>query len=139
MKNELIQFILQQNKISGGKLIKQPVVQYVEKIWDKATIIIYNQNGKLSGFIAYYCNESSRQNAFLTMLSVSSEFSGQGVGKYLLDCSISDIARNKFQFFILDVRTDNSIAIKLYENAGFKIVSEKEEFLRMKKIIMNNG
>ncbi len=139
MKQELIDIISSQNKLMNGGLINQPVEEYVEKILNKASLLIYMIHGTIAGFVAYYCNDPLKQRAFLTMLCIAPENTGKGIGSYLLNCSIADIKSKGFIIYELDVKENNTAAIQLYKNAGFEIAGFTNSQLKMKKEIISEA
>lgn len=139
MKQALIEMICNQNKQMDGKFIDQPVTMYVEKIYNNANIQLYTVQGNLAGFVAYYCNDPSKDISFLTMLCVDSQYLGKGIGKHLLHSSISYVKSMGFSNFGLEVKEYNQPAIKIYKNAGFEITRISEGTLSMNKRLKNEG
>ena len=135
MKQLLTDLINQQNNLLNGSLIKQPVEEYVEKIMKNANIVTHTIQGRLAGFIAYYCNDPQQELAFLTMLCVVQEHTGKGIGSHLLNHSINDIVSKGFKCYELEVNENNLPAIQLYKNAGFEIRAIVDDTLKMVKVI----
>jgi len=100
--------------------------EYVDKILQYSTILPYIENGKLVGFISYYCNDMTMQNAYLTLIAIDPKCQGKGIGKKLLTFSITDLAQKKFKNYSLEVAKNNKIAISLYEDYGFKITEDRD-------------
>ena len=123
----------------NGGFIDQPVEAYVEKVIKNAYIFSYMIEGRIAGFIAYYCNDPSCELAFLTMLCIDPGYAGKGIGKHLLNCSITDIKNKGFHSYVLEVKKDNLPAIQLYKNAGFEITGEDDHFCKMKKVIKHES
>jgi ribosomal protein S18 acetylase RimI-like enzyme len=121
------------NDVSEGILIKIEVDNYVKKLAEHANIIHYYKNSSLIGFIAYYANDSSKKNAFLTMLMVDKSFRGLGLGKLLLNSSISDLSYQGFLNYKLEVLKKNTKAIKMYLSFGFIIEEDRGELWLMNK------
>ncbi|HUE99798.1 MAG TPA: N-acetyltransferase [Anaerolineales bacterium] len=63
----------------------------------------------------------------LTYIGVASGQRGQGLGKKLLDAFIKASHSNGYHSVVLSVEKENSPAIALYEQAGFKIVKTISE------------
>ncbi|GAH27247.1 unnamed protein product, partial [marine sediment metagenome] len=53
----------------------------------------------------------------------------QGLGSFLLKRTLKEIKnKNKFKSIILNVKTDNDIAIHLYQKYGFKVIKIIENY-----------
>lgn len=104
----------------------------VKEMMPKATIYVYEQNGKIQGFIGL-------MESFVAGIFVSSDFQSKGIGKSLLDYSKGK--RNKLS---LCVYKKNDRALRFYLREGFTIFKEQldentgEEEYVMKWAIENN-
>lgn len=133
MKHQLIELITKHNSGEKGLNITIPIDQYVDKIINFSTIVPYYYQGNLIGFISYYNNDSTKRNAFLTMILISKDFQGKGIGKLLLDFSIQDLKNSGFEFYTLEVSQNNANAISLYKSYGFVKKIEKEDIWIMER------
>jgi ribosomal protein S18 acetylase RimI-like enzyme len=79
--------------------------------------VLYSEN-ETCGFIAYYCNDESR-NAFVSMLMVREKFQRQGIGRAFLDRVIEDCERLGKNRIRLEVDTDNEKGLAFYKKNGF--------------------
>jgi ribosomal protein S18 acetylase RimI-like enzyme len=136
MQSEFVKMLTQQNELMHGNFINKPIDEYVQKILSRANILAYMQGGVISSFIAYYCNDPSFENAFLTMLCVSPEYTRLGLGKLLLQSSIMDLQKRRFSQYFLAVTKDNDVAIQFYSKNGFAIVGEDGNSFKMKKALL---
>jgi len=139
MKQALIDMISNHNNQLNGGFIDQSVEEYVEKIYKNAHLQLYIIQGNLTGFIAYYCNDPLQQLAFLSMLCVKPEYAKKGIGKYLLNCSITDIKNKGFSYYGLQVKENNLAAIQLYKSVGFEITGISPGILSMNKRMKDEG
>lgn len=135
MKDKLINLIKDHNSIEEGLCIMIPVNEYVDKIYNYSTIIPYIVRGEFLGFISYYNNDINKCDAFLTMILVSKDAQGMGIGKLLLDISIEDLTKDGFKTYSLEVLKENIRAIDLYKKYGFQIFEEKVNSFLMKKLL----
>lgn len=71
------------------------------------------------GFIAFYDNNKTTKEAFLSMIIVAKECQGQGIGKRLLNIMIETCISNGMKSIVLEVARDNENAISFYERFGF--------------------
>jgi ribosomal protein S18 acetylase RimI-like enzyme len=136
MQSEFVKMLTEQNELMHGNFINKPIEEYVQKILSRANILAYMQRGVISSFIAYYCNDPSFENAFLTMLCVSPEYTRLGLGKLLLQSSIMDLQKRRFSQYFLAVTKDNDVAIQFYSKNGFAIVGEEGNSFKMNKALL---
>lgn len=135
MKKDLIQLLKDYNSKEDGIYIPIDIEKYVEKLLKNATIVPYIEDNTIQAFIAYYKNDSLFESSFLTMLLVSKNMQGKGLGRILLEFSIKDIEKNGFQKYFLEVLKDNIKAQKLYESYGFIITEDRGELWLMEKVL----
>lgn len=135
MKAELFKLLQAHSGNNNGILIPIPIDEYVDKIFNCATILPYLFVGELKGFIAYYNNDESKRKAFLTMILVDKGFQGRGLGKRLLEFSINDVSQSGFEFYGLEVLKDNENAIALYTKFGFEKKEDRGELWYMEKTL----
>lgn len=131
MRTEVRRILTKLNLIFNGKLIQVDLDEYVNKIINKATIISYNEKGRMCGFIAFYNNDFKSGNAYLTMLAIDPAYKGKGIGKLLLTCSIARLKQEGFKNYTLEVLKSNDKATYLYKRNGFTIIEESENHLKM--------
>ena len=127
IKSLLAKYIAEEHNIIGSNNLDD----YTEKIFLNATILAHYEQGKLAGFIAYYNNHPSRESAFLTMLIVDRDFRSTGLGKRLLCQSLADLRKKQYKKILLEVKTENSRAVSMYERNGFKKIEERGDLWLM--------
>lgn len=76
---------------------------------------VNEESGKLIGF-------SGVADQRLEMLFIHPDYFGQGIGKKLLENSITEFAVTQ-----VDVNEDNPQALGFYEKQGFKVVGRSEK------------
>ncbi len=121
MKSDLKKLILSHDEISSEIEKKYNLDSYIDKLSEFATIIPYFNGNLLKGFIAYYSNDISKTDAFLTIIITDKESKGEGIGRLLLQSSISDLTYRGFTNYRLEVLKGNERAIALYQKFGFQI------------------
>ena len=119
MRQQLIKLLNNHNSIEKGIQIPLSICEYVDKIIYFSTIIPYYQRGEIIAFISYYNNDVLNENSFLTMILVSKDYQGRGIGKLLLELSIKDLKKSGFKTYSLEVLKSNKKAIVLYLSYGF--------------------
>lgn len=112
------------------------ILSYSAKLFQNAEIKCKRDNhGALKALIAYYANDSSRENAFISLIAVSPIYRGEGLAYLLLKNCISDLKQKKFKEITLDVQFENHKAISLYSKFGFKEVDRNGESIKMSKTL----
>ena len=132
MKYELIKLIKKHNYKDKGLHIKVEIEKYVSKLQENATILFINENG-IKAFAAFYCNEPTKNTAFLSLILVDEKTQGIGYGSFLLNNSIELLQRKGFKSYNLEVLKTNQKAIDFYKKFNFKVVQENELFFIMEK------
>lgn len=122
--NQIEDMIREEQKLKGKDFIDVGSLNnYIDKIRSKAELIAHIVEGACVGFIAFYANDETQENAFITMVMIRSDMRGRKIAGSLLTAVLENMTSRGFKFCNLEVRTNNTNAIKLYENLGFKIKS----------------
>ena len=95
------------------------VDDYARKIADKATRFEAWSGGSLVGLVAVYCNDREKRIAYITSVSVLREWTGKGVVAHLMSQSVEHAKALGMKQIGLEVASDNTPAIRLYEKSGF--------------------
>lgn len=134
MEYESIEALIREEQlVSKGNFINSINIEdYLDKIRSKAEFFTYYVKGECAGFVAFYCNDPFKKNAFITLVLVSSRFRRQGISKILLSSVLSFCKLREFKNCSLEVRKNNFSAMKVYSSLGFKVVEEDEEKSIMK-------
>lgn len=98
---------------------------YVNKIKNKAELVAHIIEGVCVGFIAFYANDETQENAFITMVMIRSDMRGRKIAGSLLIAVLENLKSRGFKNCNLEVKENNVNAIKLYESLGFKIKNKK--------------
>ena len=133
------------NKIRFEKLVKQldseyspPISSlvndiqiYIEKMIEKAIVIIATYNKEDIGFIAIYCNDIKNKIAYITSLSVKKEFQSKKIGKNLVEIAIQCAIERNMSSIELEVQKENSLVMSFYSKFGFyiKLVTDKQSIV----------
>jgi ribosomal protein S18 acetylase RimI-like enzyme len=104
---------------------------YLDKIQKNAEFITHYSAGECAGFVAFYCNDKNKKNAYVTLVLLAPEFRGKGIASSLIRYTLEYCKNNKFEKCELEVRKDNYSAIRLYEVSGFGIERLVDERLVM--------
>jgi len=122
--NQIEDMVREEQKLKGKDFIDVGNLNnYIDKIKNKAELIAHIVEGVCVGFIAFYANDETQENAFISMVMIRSDMRGRKIAGSLLTAVLENLKSRGFKFCNLEVRTNNTNAIKLYENFGFKIKS----------------
>lgn len=94
---------------------------YSKKLCGKAERFEIWSNNNLVGLLAVYSNKKDNL-LFISNLSLDKEIRGQNMGNKLIDLMLNEykVNSNFFKRIRLEVKKDNTSAIKFYKKNGFK-------------------
>lgn len=104
---------------------------YAQKVASKATRFEAWSGGTLVGLVAAYCNDQEKRIAYITSVSVLSEWMGKGIAASLMKLCIDYSKTSGMRQISLEVASDNTPAIKLYEKSGFVAGKVNAPFVTM--------
>ena len=107
------------------------ISDYVKKIASKAMRFEAWSGGTLVGLVAAYYNDQEKHIAHITSISVLSEWMGKGIAAGLMSQCIEHAKVSKMRQISLEVASDNTPAIRLYEKNGFVAGKENAPFVSM--------
>ena len=97
---------------------------HIENLNPNETIYIYKENNIIKGFIH---TQNGLDIIDLLNIIVKSEFQNQGIGSILLKYIIDNKEDKKI---MLEVRSKNINAIKLYQKYDFKIINIRKNYYK---------
>ena len=100
--------------------------QFACKLSEFAEVYVSLENDKHIGISCFYCNDTANKIGYITLIGVLPEYQGVGLGKSLLDFTVSVMKKKNMQKVKLEVDNDNSTAKKFYYRQGFIEDSVKE-------------
>lgn len=83
---------------------------------------------KNSLLIGYCVTMTAGDDEELLTIAVCPEVTGQGYGKTLMQAVVRDARQRGADRLLLEVRASNTIAIRLYEQMGFKIDGMRKNY-----------
>ncbi|MHA1192535.1 MAG: GNAT family N-acetyltransferase [Promethearchaeota archaeon] len=90
---------------------------------------IVNNYEKIVGFIIVL--EQERNTLNIINFLIKDDYRNMGLGSYLLNHVLMEVKKSKiFRRVILNVRTSNLRALKLYKNYNFHIIREIDNYYR---------
>jgi len=106
--------------------------QYANKLYKNAEIIYKEENNKIKGLNAFYCNDAIGKVAFISIIFVFPDFKGMGIGSEMLRESMKIAKKFGMKQIQLEVDNHNS-AINFYLKVGFVVSAKKVDSLRLTK------
>jgi ribosomal-protein-alanine N-acetyltransferase len=127
--------------VKCSPLFLPPLSSYVdiEKYAEKILLHSYTfeawSSSVLVGLIAAYLNQISKENAFITNVSILPEYQRRGISRLLMKITVQKAQEIGFKKLSLCVNSSNSAALNLYKNFDFRIVSIDSNIIKMEKEI----
>jgi ribosomal protein S18 acetylase RimI-like enzyme len=99
--------------------------EYLAKLGERAEIVSDSVAGRCRGFVAFYCNDESTKQAYITLVLVDPSDRGTGLGRSLVGCTLDIAKRRGFTSCRLEVATGNDVAHAMYMSMGFRVVEAR--------------
>lgn len=133
-KEELLIFLNSINEDFNPYLtVKVNLSDFVDKITEKAVLIYQrDNNSKLIGLVVLYCNNEKERFSYISLVGVHKDYRRKGIAKKMLIEAIS--YAQKKNFLVLGIHSNNSNAINLYYNLGFRTKEKGERVYMQKKL-----
>ena len=115
----------------GGLKREVNIDEYTQKLLTNAIRLEVWEAGALIGLLAMYVNAGT--SAYITNVSIATEFKGRKIASLLMDHSISYAREKKIKTIRLEVKINNIPAITLYEKYNFITceVNEMSQFMEL--------
>lgn len=101
--------------------------EMIRQMFDAKYITVYGlyENEELIGYGVLACvyEQGDIQN-----IVVANGFKGKGNGKKLLSYMTEEAVKKGVKTLFLEVNTENTVAINMYQNAGFEIVGKRRNY-----------
>lgn len=110
------------------------LAEYAGKLWANAQRFEAWHGGRLVGLVAIYCNDSTRQAAYVSSVSVDPALARRGIARRLLAAALAEAARLNFAWVALAVDERAKAALALYASMGFAPVSRTDRLITMGRI-----
>jgi len=92
----------------------------IQKSLDKDDVVVWRRDGAPAGFTALIWNED---HVYVPILAVDPAFRRQGLAARMLE-HVRDTARERgLRFVKLYTTNDNTVALRLYQRIGFRLVA----------------
>ncbi len=70
------------------------------------------------------------EEAHITLLMISPQYQGRGLGQLLLYCLLRDAVKRNLERATLEVRVSNQPALSLYEKFGFRVAGQRKGYYK---------
>ena len=121
LTKEEVQEVIQLGKMLNPNFSK---LFHIENLNPNETIFIYKENNNIKGFIH---TQNGLDIIDLLNIIVKPEYQNQGIGSVLLKYIIDNKQDKKI---MLEVRSKNINAIKLYQKYDFKIINIRKNYYK---------
>ncbi len=92
---------------------------------ESAYFYVAIENGNVAG----YCGTHIvLDECYIANIAVLPKYRGNGLGKLLTEHLINTAKKNDCAFITLEVRPSNTVAVKMYEKLGFKVLGKRKNF-----------
>lgn len=95
-------------------------------------LVAEDYKGYICGFVAYYANDFTTKEAYISMIAVLPPYRKSGYGKSLLNFVIQEVREKKMKSVCLEVEKSNNNAIEFYKKNSFYVVKVTENSNFMK-------
>lgn len=99
--------------------VEQRIRELAAKYASHAVFLQAKVDDETAGFISFYANDNVTLTAFLSMIVVRKAFQGKKIGSRFLRDATSILRQRGFSALRLEVRKDNTSAIRFYIRKGF--------------------
>lgn len=82
-----------------------------------------DENGNLKGLVVGYTNDIQNGYSYISLVAVSPNYRKRGIAKKLITQFIA-YAKKLIYIKKIGIHTNNPIALSMYQNIGFEIISE---------------
>jgi GNAT superfamily N-acetyltransferase/2-polyprenyl-3-methyl-5-hydroxy-6-metoxy-1,4-benzoquinol methylase len=117
-------------------LERTDIKEYSKKIYNRAERFEAWAGDALVGLVAAYCNDQIKRMAYITSVSVLSDWQGKGIAAHLISRCIEHAERQGMQCISLEVARGNNPAIGLYKKCGF-ILAEAGDSSTTMNLLLN--
>ena len=118
--------ILDEQTRQSGRFIEGVELQdYLAKLGEQSEILSDSSGAECRGFVAFYCNDQSSRQAYITLVLVDPRHRGSGLGRSLVQAVLEIAKRRGYQSCRLEVASCNSPAHAMYLAMGFRVVGQR--------------
>lgn len=123
--DDVLEIINAEQELHDGQFY--PDQEYLDKISQRAELIIHRMAEKTLGFVFFYCNSESKDFSYITLIATSNAARGQGIGYSLVNQVLFLSNQRGYSACRLEVRKSNKPALAFYERMGFQIIEDRND------------
>lgn len=112
---------------------------FAQKIASKAIRFEAWSGGTPVGLVAAYCNDQEKRIAYITSVSVLRAWTSSGIAARLVGQCVEHAKALGMRQISLEVASDNTPAIRLYEKSGFVAGKANAPFVTMNIYLKSGG
>ena len=86
-----------------------------------------------AAYCAFYANDADSLTAYISLIAVKPEYQRLHIGRQLLEYCLKTAADRGMHYCALEVKKNNSSAIRFYQENGFVFWSERKNSYLMRK------
>jgi ribosomal protein S18 acetylase RimI-like enzyme len=118
--------ILEEHVRQGGRFLEGVDLQaYIAKLGDQGEIVSDSVQDRCRGFVAFYCNDESSRQAYITLVLVDPRDRSTGLGQSLVRQVLDLAKRRGYRSCRLEVAKQNEAAYAMYTSIGFRVVEDR--------------
>jgi ribosomal protein S18 acetylase RimI-like enzyme len=102
-----------------------PLDHFLAKLGAHAEVLALSAGARCRGAVAFYCNDTVRRIAYVTLVVVDPQDRGQGIGEVLVSGVLALARKRGFATCRLEVRKENRAARALYAALGFHLAADR--------------
>jgi ribosomal protein S18 acetylase RimI-like enzyme len=91
---------------------------------------VWVEDGHVVGNVTVQRADAHARRWQIANVAVAPEYRGRGIGRMLMEAALDHIRAHKGTWAVLQVRADNVVARRLYEQLGFEAITESSEMRR---------
>lgn len=99
--------------------------KYLDKITEKAELLMHNSASNCLGFVFFYCNDPDKILSYITLIMVAESSRKMGIGAALVQYVLNQTAQRGFKICRLEVRKENAAAVNFYKKMGFHQIENR--------------
>ncbi len=128
LPDSIVKLIRDEQARQAGRFVEGvDMDSYLAKLAGKAEIVADHVGDRCRGVAAFYCNDLSSRQAFMTLLLVDPADRGLGIGQALVAFVLHTARRRGFRVCRLEVSLHNHGAREFYRALGFQVAEERGE------------
>lgn len=107
-----------------------PLLTLAERVSSLPGGYVWEQNGRLIGNVTLSLDDATARRWFVSNVAVHPHYQGRGIGRRLMEAALTGIRRRGGRQVLLQVRTENEPAQRLYRRLGFERFDTIVEMIR---------